>query len=93
MQFKEYPAWKMIDAFLFDAPNSTEIFSHRLARYGNWTPEHTKLVIEEYKKFLFLCATKQFLIVPPKSVDLAWSLHMEYYPMSFALPGYQSCTE
>ncbi|WP_127132198.1 hypothetical protein [Pseudoflavitalea rhizosphaerae] len=83
MQFKEYPAWQMIDNFPFNEPNSVETYYNRLARYGNWTEEQMQEIVEEYKKFLFLCATKPFLIVPPKIVDLAWSLHMEYYPMSF----------
>lgn len=83
MQYKEYPVWKFISNFPFDAPNAIETFPDRLARSGEWSTEHCHTVIEEYKKFLFLCATKEYQMVPPRSVDLAWSLHMEYYPTSW----------
>lgn len=83
MQYKEYPVWKMLSSFPFDAPNSIETFPDRLTRLGGWDPEQTQLIINEYKRFLFLCATKEYMIVPSKAIDMAWSIHMEYYPLSF----------
>lgn len=83
MRFDENPIWKQIDKFPFDAPNLIETFPARLARKGKWTPEFTDEVIKEYKKFLFLIATAKCILIPPPAIDLAWKLHIDYYPKSW----------
>lgn len=83
MRFDENPIWKQIDSFPFDAPNLIENFPARLTRKGKWTPEFTDEVIKEYKKFLFLIATAKCILIPPPAIDLAWKLHIDYYPKSW----------
>lgn len=83
MELQQYTVWKLIDEFSFDEFEGGERFSHKLARTGNWTPGYTKDVIDEYKRFLFLCATQTEVLAPPIFVDMAWMMHIEEYPESF----------
>lgn len=83
MRFDENPIWKQIENFRFDFENYNGKFPEKLARTGNWGPDFTREVVEEYKKFLFLAATEIFTIIPPPTVDLAWKIHSENYPSSW----------
>lgn len=70
--------WNKIKNFNFDQPGTTFTFSHKLARQKNWTPAFTEKVIEEYKKFIFLCCISSNGASPSLAVDEAWHLHLTY---------------
>lgn len=75
---KEKELWNRISAFEFDYKVAKFNFSHRLAKENNWTVSYSKRVIEEYKKYLFLCCTTQNGATPSDQVDQAWHLHLTY---------------
>lgn len=70
--------WNKIKDFKFDLPGTTVMFAHKLARQNNWTPYFTEKVIEEYKKFIFLCCISSSGASPSHAVDVAWHLHLTY---------------
>lgn len=70
--------WNRIQQFELDVPNVSFPFSKRLARENGWTHEYALKVIEEYKKFIFLCCISPTPITPSDEVDQAWHLHLTY---------------
>ena len=55
MTQQETKLWTKIQAFQFSEKDTTFPFQARLARENNWTIEFTERVIEEYRRFMFLC--------------------------------------
>jgi hypothetical protein len=53
-------------------------FERKLARENGWTPEFALRVVEEYRKFLFLCSSAGHPCSPSQQVDEAWHLHLTY---------------
>ncbi len=51
-------------------------FSNRLRLDQGWSPHFTQRAIEEYRKFLWIAATADREVTPPKSVDEVWHLHI-----------------
>lgn len=51
--------WERLSAFDIDDMGSKLRFSDRLARENGWTKQYTARVIEEYKRFLFLCCVQR----------------------------------
>jgi hypothetical protein len=47
-----------------------------LRREQGWSPAFTSRVLAEYRRFLFITATHEDLMVPSEAVDQAWHLHM-----------------
>jgi hypothetical protein len=78
MTTNEIELWQKIKNFQFDRPNIKLTFAKRLARENNFTDSFTKEIIEEYKKFIFLCCISNQQITPSHYVDLAWHLHLTY---------------
>jgi hypothetical protein len=74
----EKQLYSKIEAFKFDEPNTQLTFAARLARENGWNPTYTNRVIEEYKKFIFLCCTSATAVTPSDPVDQAWHLHLTY---------------
>lgn len=70
--------WSKLEAYSPDNPNDALPFSQRLARENGWTPLLTERVINEYKKFLFLCTISPHPVTPSDEVDQAWHLHLVY---------------
>jgi uncharacterized protein (TIGR04222 family) len=70
--------WNNIQQFVFDEPNATITFSKKLAGQQKWSPSYTEGVIEEYRKFIFLCCISPKGAAPSKAVDEAWHLHLTY---------------
>ena len=68
--------WNAILAFDFDKPMSSYGFSTRLARENSWTVDFTQKVILEYKKFMYLAATSDFMVSPSEMVDIVWHQHL-----------------
>jgi hypothetical protein len=78
MTTNELELWQKIKYFQFDKENVKLTFAKRLARENNFTDSFTKEIIEEYKKFIFLCCVSKQQITPSHYVDLAWHLHLTY---------------
>jgi hypothetical protein len=78
MTAAELNLWEKIKAFNLDDEQSGFKFSDRLARENGWDKEYTQRVIEEYKKFIFLCCISATGVTPSDPVDQAWHLHLTY---------------
>jgi hypothetical protein len=68
--------WNKILAFDFDNPPSEYGFSTRLANENFWTIEFTDQAILEYKKFMYLAATSDFMVSPSEVIDTVWHQHL-----------------
>ncbi|QQR98630.1 MAG: DUF1399 domain-containing protein [Sphingobacteriales bacterium] len=68
--------WNKILAFDFDNPPSEYGFSTRLANENFWTKEFTDQAILEYKKFMYLAATSDFMVSPSEIIDNVWHQHL-----------------
>jgi hypothetical protein len=68
--------WNKILAFDFDNPRSEYGFSTRLANEKFWTKEFTDQTILEYKKFMYLAATSDFMVSPSEIIDVVWHQHL-----------------
>jgi hypothetical protein len=75
---KQSQLWQKIENFQLDSPQSAFKFSDRLARENGWGQLYTLRVIEEYKKFIFLCCITQNGVTPSDAVDQAWHLHLTF---------------
>ena len=75
---EEITLWNNIKSFNLDDNQSSFTFSARLARENGWTADYTARVIEEYKKFIFLCCVSPNGVTPSDAVDQAWHLHLTY---------------
>lgn len=75
---KDPELWQKIDAFKLDKENSEFTFSNRLTRDNKWNYEFSCRVINEYKRFMYLCCVGYGEITPSDSVDQAWHLHLTY---------------
>ncbi|WP_276482826.1 glycine-rich domain-containing protein [Paraflavitalea pollutisoli] len=78
MLMQDSPLWSKLEAYSPDNPNDALTFSQRLARENGWSPHLTERVINEYKKFLFLCTISPHPVTPSDEVDQAWHLHLVY---------------
>ncbi len=78
MSPQEIALWDKIQIFPIDDVNASFPFSHRLARENGWKIGYAKRVIEEYKKFIFLCCVSLDGVTPSDPVDQAWHLHLTY---------------
>lgn len=70
--------WLKIQDFRFDKEGTTLTFANRLAKEQGWDDNYTQRVIEEYKKFLFLCCISSDMMTPSEPVDQVWHLHLTY---------------
>lgn len=67
--------WINLRAFEIDESGG---FQERLAREQGWTSEYAGRVIDEYRRFLFLCCRAGHEVTPSTAVDEAWHLHLIY---------------
>lgn len=74
----EKTLWQEIGQFEFDEPGAAFSFGDRLAQENRWHKDFTTRVIEEYRKFIFLCCVSNQQITPSEEVDQAWHLHLVY---------------
>lgn len=78
LNINEQTLWSKISSFELDDPNVSFCFSERLARENGW-PHHFALrVIEEYRKFIFLCCITETGVTPSDAVDQVWHLHLTF---------------
>ncbi|MBL7999227.1 MAG: hypothetical protein JNL32_11380 [Candidatus Kapabacteria bacterium] len=78
MNHDEERLWLDIQAFRFDKHDVELPFSKRLARDNSWSLGYALRVIDEYRKFLFLCCVCNHGVTPSLAVDEAWHLHLCY---------------
>ncbi len=74
----ELTLWNRIQDFGFDQPGTSFKFSDRVARENGWTKRFALRVIDEYKKFIFLCCVSEKGVTPSDAVDQVWHLHLTY---------------
>lgn len=70
--------WQKIKDFELDDPDSSFMFSDRLARENNWTIDYSLRAIDEYKKFMYLLCVGGKPLTPSDQVDQVWHLHLLY---------------
>ncbi|MFM9871988.1 MAG: glycine-rich domain-containing protein [Fimbriimonadaceae bacterium] len=70
--------YQAIINYQIDDPNVALPFEKRLARENGWTLSFSRRIIEEYKKFIYLCIAAGHPCTPSDEVDQAWHLHMLY---------------
>lgn len=68
--------WEKILQFDLDHPVSEYGFTTRLAHENFWTKQFTESAIIEYKKFMYLAATSEFMVSPSEIVDTVWHQHL-----------------
>lgn len=81
-----HPIWEGLRRFDFDAPAAeaqtggpaVRPFSRRLAEEQGWSPGFTTRVLDEYRRFLFLCVGAGHPVCPSEEVDAAWHLHLTF---------------
>ena len=70
--------WRRLLAIDFDDPGATFAFTQRLARDNGWRPAFAARVVEEYRRFAFLCVAGGHEMTPSDEVDQTWHLHLTY---------------
>lgn len=70
--------WARLEAHAFDDPGAAAPFSVKLAAEEGWTPDYTRRVIEEYRKFLYLTQITDGEATPSEVVDRAWHMHLTF---------------
>ena len=78
IDYQHRELYSRIQAFSLDQPNTQLSFSRRLARDNGWSTDHTRRVIEEYKKFVFLAVVAGHPVTPSDQIDQVWHLHLSY---------------
>lgn len=78
MTNNERELWNNIKAFQFDKPNTTVTFAKRFARENGFSEQFANSIIDEYRKFIFLCCVSTEQVSPSYFVDLAWHLHLTH---------------
>lgn len=68
--------WSKVSAFDLDNPPSEYGFSTRLSDENYWTNQFTEDAILEYKKFMYLAATSEFMVSPSEIIDTVWHQHL-----------------
>ena len=70
--------WQAILAYSPGYVDASLGFARRLAEENGWTEEYAQRVVMEYKRFVFLAATREHPVTPSDQVDQAWHLHLTY---------------
>lgn len=70
--------WSAIQTFSFDPPAVQFTFADRVACENGWSKSYALRVIEEYKRFMFLCCLTETGVTPSDPVDQVWHLHLTY---------------
>ena len=78
MNAKHVELLRRLEQFQLDSAEAALPFSARLARENNWSADHARRVIAEYKRFAFLAVAAGHPVSPSEDVDQAWHLHLTY---------------
>ncbi|MEX0866361.1 MAG: hypothetical protein WD030_03315, partial [Pirellulales bacterium] len=78
MNAEQAVLWQKLERFAFDEPGAASPFSARLAKEHDWSRPFAAAVIEEYRRFVFLCCVAGHPVCPSEQVDQVWHLHLTY---------------
>ena len=78
MNISEKTLWNRIQNFRFDEQETAFTFSDRVARENGWPKHYSLRVIEEYKRFIFICCISNNGVTPSDPVDQVWHLHLTF---------------
>ena len=70
--------WELISNHKMPDEASGRSFMQQLMDEHVITRETAMVAVTEYRKFMYLCATRAKRNVPSKAVDLVWHLHMQH---------------
>lgn len=70
--------WNQLEAFNIGTGSEPFSFTKRLAAENGWSVAYADRVLQEYRKFLFLCMESGHVCTPSVQVDEAWHLHLTY---------------
>jgi len=70
--------WELISNHPMPADATGRSFTEQLMHENRIKRDTAVTAIEEYRKFIYLCATRDARNVPSKAVDLVWHLHMQH---------------
>ena len=70
--------WELISNHPMPADAVGRDFPEQLMAEHRIKRETALTAIEEYRKFIYLCATREARNVPSKAVDLVWHQHMQH---------------
>lgn len=70
--------WELISNHPMPADATGRSFPDQLMAEHRIKRETAETAIEEYRKFIYLCATRAERNVPSKAVDLVWHQHMQH---------------
>lgn len=68
--------WHRLTEHRFDDPCHARPFSARLAQNQGWSEAYTQRVLDEYRRFLYLCLQRGGHACPSEAVDAAWHAHL-----------------
>lgn len=68
--------WDQVAAAFGGADASTKAFASKIARKHGWTTRFALRAIDEYRKFVFLGVTADFIVTPSKVIDTVWHEHL-----------------
>lgn len=70
--------WNRISDFKLDNEYTQPPFTEKLMAENQWSRYFALRAIDEYKRFMYLCAVLPNGASPPKVVDEVWHLHLTY---------------
>ncbi|MGR3512638.1 MAG: glycine-rich domain-containing protein [Paracoccaceae bacterium] len=70
--------WELIKTHKMPDDAAGTPFAKQLMAEHGISRDTADVAIEEYRKFMYLCATRAARNVPSKAVDLVWHLHMQH---------------
>lgn len=70
--------WELIANHEMPEDGSGRAFIEQLTTEHSISHQTAATAIDEYRKFIYLCATRAERNVPSKAVDLVWHLHMQH---------------
>lgn len=69
--------WRRIAAHRFDPDDGPPgHFVAKLARDNGWAAPYTRRVVEQYRRYAYLCCTAGHVVVPSEQVDQVWHQHL-----------------
>lgn len=73
------PLLQRILAYDFDGGEPVAYpFARKLARQAGWSDEYAARAILEYKRYMYLAATRETPVCPSEPVDKVWHQHLTY---------------
>ncbi len=70
--------WKAIGNLRINVAGAELTFNEQLQQENGWRSGYTERVVDEYRRFLFLCAVAGHPVTPSEQVDQVWHLHLTY---------------